>query len=96
MSLKIPSFLVSVDWLLKNLENESLLILDATIPKVGSKTTEIVQEKSQIKNAYFFNLNDFSNEEAPLPNTMLLLRNSSKKHKNLVSITIIVLLCMMI
>ena len=48
MSLKIPSFLVSVDWLLKNLENESLLILDATIPKVGSKTTEIVQEKSQL------------------------------------------------
>jgi len=79
MSLKIPSFLVSVDWLLKNLENESLLILDATIPKVGSKTTEIVQEKSQIKNAYFFNLNDFSNEEAPLPNTMLTAEKFQQK-----------------
>ena len=79
MSLKIPSFLVSVYWLLKNLENESLLILDAIIPKVGSKTTEIVQEKSQIKNAYFFNLNDFSNEEAPLPNTMLTAEKFQQK-----------------
>ena len=51
MSLKIPSSLVSVDWLVENLENESLLILDATIPKVGSKPTEILEEKLQIKNA---------------------------------------------
>ena len=58
MSLKIPSFLVSVNWLLENLENESLLILDATIPKVGSKTTENLEEKNQIKNAYFFDLNE--------------------------------------
>jgi len=79
MSLKIPSSLVPVDWLLENLENESLLILDATIPKVGSKTTEILQEKSQIKNAIFFDLNYFSDKEAPLPNTMLTAEKFQQK-----------------
>ena len=81
MSLKIPSFLVSVDWLLEHLENESLLILDATIPKVGSKKIEFLEEKSQIKKAHFFDLKDFSDAEAPLPNTMLTGEKFQQKAK---------------
>lgn len=81
MSLKIPSFVVSVDWLLEHLENESLLILDATIPKVGSKKIEILEEKSQIKKAHFFDLKDFSDAEAPLPNTMLTGEKFQQKAK---------------
>ncbi|PQJ74402.1 sulfurtransferase [Polaribacter gangjinensis] len=79
MSLKIPAPLVSVDWLLEHLENDSLLILDATIPKVGSKPTEILEEKLQIKNAYFFDLNDFSDKDAPLPNTILSAEKFQQK-----------------
>ena len=81
MSLKIPTFVVSVDWLLEHLENESLLILDATIPKVGSKKIEILEEKSQIKKAHFFDLKDFSDAEAPLPNTMLTGEKFQQKAK---------------
>jgi thiosulfate/3-mercaptopyruvate sulfurtransferase len=81
MSLKIPSFVVSVDWLLEHLENESLVILDVTIPKVGSKKIEILEEKSQIKKAHFFDLKDFSDAEAPLPNTMLTGEKFQQKAK---------------
>ncbi|MDP4988597.1 MAG: sulfurtransferase, partial [Polaribacter sp.] len=81
MSLKIPSFVVSVDWLLEHLENESLVILDVTIPKVGSKKIEFLEEKSQIKKAHFFDLKDFSDAEAPLPNTMLTGEKFQQKAK---------------
>lgn len=71
MSLQVPSPLVSEDWLFQNLDNPSLLILDATIPKVGAKKLEVIEEKFQIINALFFDLNDFSDADAPFPNTML-------------------------
>jgi len=63
--------LVSVDWLFQYLDHKSLLILDATIPKVGSKNIVQAEEKFQIKNALFFDLNFFSDAKAPLPNTIL-------------------------
>jgi thiosulfate/3-mercaptopyruvate sulfurtransferase len=71
MSLQVPSPLVSEDWLFQNVDNPSLLILDATIPKVGVKKSEVIEEKFQIKNALFFDLNDFSAADAPFPNTMV-------------------------
>ena len=71
MSLQVPSPLVSEDWLFQNVDNPSLLILDATIPKVGAKKLEVIEEKFQIINALFFDLNDFSDADAPFPNTML-------------------------
>ncbi|MBG7611448.1 sulfurtransferase [Polaribacter sp. BAL334] len=71
MSLQVPSPLVSEDWLFQNLDNPSLLILDATIPKVGAKKLEVIEEKFQIINALFFDLNDFSDADAPFPNTIL-------------------------
>ena len=72
MSLKIHTPLVSVDWLFSNLENEHLIILDATIPKVTSKTDEVIEDKYQIKNTRFFDLqNIFSDINAPFPNTII-------------------------
>jgi len=71
MALKITSILVSVDWLFENLTDENLIILDATIPNINSKNT-ISSDKTQIKNARFIDLkNEFSDTDAPFPNTVL-------------------------
>jgi len=71
MALKITSPLVSVDWLFENLTDENLIILDATIPNINSKNT-ISSDKTQIKNARFIDLkNEFSDTDAPFPNTVL-------------------------
>lgn len=84
MSLKINTPLVSVDWLFSNLENEHLLILDATIPKVTSKNDENIEEKYQIKNARFFDLQSvFSDVHAPFPNTMLSPNEFEEKAQEL-------------
>ena len=63
--------LVSVAWLYNNLEDENLIILDCTIPKVAEK--RVVSERStQIKSAIFFDIkNNFSDKKAALPNTVL-------------------------
>lgn len=79
MYLKVNSPLVSVDWLFENLDDESLIILDTTIPKVGSKTVALEDEKQQIKNAIFFDLNVFSESDAPFPNTILSADEFQKK-----------------
>lgn len=79
MTLKSNTPLVSVDWLFQHINDESLLILDATIQKVGSTTSMQVEEKLHIKNALFFDLNDFSDATAPLPNTMLSADDFEKK-----------------
>lgn len=82
MSLTVPSPLVSEEWLFQNLSNPSLLILDATIPKVGAKKSDIVEEKFQIINALFFDLNDFSDADAPFPNTILSPEKFQEKARN--------------
>ncbi|WP_231517321.1 sulfurtransferase [Tenacibaculum sp. 47A_GOM-205m] len=75
MMLKVVTPLVSVEWLQENLEAKNLIILDATIPKVGG-TLDITKEKQQIKNAVFFDLkNVFLNIEGEYPNTI-----PSKEH----------------
>lgn len=79
MTLKTNIPLVSVDWLFQHINDESLLILDATIPKVGSTTTLQVEEKLHIKNALFFDLNVFSDATASLPNTMMNADDFEKK-----------------
>ena len=71
MSLKINKPLVSVAWLHKHLENEKLIILDCTIPKVATDAI-ISDEKMQIKGALFFDIkNSFSDKKVALPNTIL-------------------------
>ena len=70
MMLKVTTPLVSVEWLQENLEAENLIILDATIPKVGA-TKDVIKEKQQIKNAVFFDLkNVFLDAEGEYPNTI--------------------------
>lgn len=75
MMLKIEHPVVSVDWLHENLNAENLIILDATIPKVGGNN-EVKEEKQQIQNAVFFDLKHvFLDVNGTYPNTI-----SSKKH----------------
>ena len=63
--------LVSVAWLYNNLEDENLIILDCTIPKVTANKI-VSEEKTQIKGAIFFDIkNNFSDKKAALPNTVL-------------------------
>ena len=81
MSLKIDKPLVSVNWLFVNLENENLIILDATLLKVtASKDEQKEVEKKQIKRARFFDIkNTFSDINAPFPNTILSPKEFEKK-----------------
>ncbi len=72
MYLKINKSVVSVDWLFSNLENENLIVLDATFRKVTARKDNIIDEKLQIKNAIFFDIkNEFSDQNATFPNTVL-------------------------
>jgi thiosulfate/3-mercaptopyruvate sulfurtransferase len=73
MSLKIDKALVSADWLFKNLNNENLVILDASISKVIAGNEEIsAYNKQCIKGAIYFDIkNTFSDLKAGFPNTVL-------------------------
>lgn len=69
--IEVNNPLVSVDWLFKNFEAENLIILDATIAKVGKNSHEEI-EKRVIKNARFFDIkNVFSDKDSKYPNTVL-------------------------
>ncbi|RLJ99521.1 sulfurtransferase [Tenacibaculum discolor] len=73
--LTVKSPIVSVDWLHDNLSVNNLIILDATIQKVGTKLDN-KKEKQQIQNAVFFDLkNIFLDVEGEYPNTV-----PSEKH----------------
>jgi len=63
--------IVSVEWLYDHLDDENLMVLDATLPKVNSKEVTST-DKKQIKGAAFFDIkNTFSDTRAPFPNTTL-------------------------
>lgn len=65
----MKSNLVSVEWLKSHLDDKDLIILDATISKVTSKTETIIFEA--IPNAIFFDIkNKFSDVTALFPNTI--------------------------
>lgn len=73
--LTVKSPIVSVDWLHDNLSVNNLIILNATIQKVGTKSDD-KKEKQQIQNAVFFDLkNIFLDVEGEFPNTV-----PSEKH----------------
>lgn len=75
MRLKIPTSLVSTEWLHENLQHENLIVLNATIQKVGTKKEEEI-DKQQIPGTIFFDLkNVFLDKEAEYPNTI-----PSEKH----------------
>lgn len=70
--LQVPNVIVEVDWLHEHLENEDLIILDATIPKVTAKGTKPIKDTVQIPYTRFFDLKGkFSQKNASFPNTML-------------------------
>jgi len=72
MSLKIPSPKVKAKWLYHHLEDENLIIFNATIPKVTDKENLPLKESYKIKGAVFFDIkNTFSDIEAAFPNTIL-------------------------
>ena len=65
---KIES-LVSVEWLYSHLNDENLLIFDASMNKVTSDSNEV--ESFQIPNAQYFDIKYvFSDTNAPFPNTV--------------------------
>ncbi|WP_438977588.1 sulfurtransferase [Polaribacter sp.] len=72
MSLKIPSPKVKAKWLYHHIEDENLIIFNATIPKVTDKENLSLKESYKIKGAIFFDIkNTFSDKEAAFPNTIL-------------------------
>jgi len=74
--------IVSVNWLKANLNSKDLIILDATIPKVGDKTTLITSEC--IPSTLFFDLKkDFSNLEGGFPNTVPSIEQFEKNAQHL-------------
>ncbi|MBJ2173023.1 sulfurtransferase [Aureibaculum sp. A20] len=67
--LKINKPLVSVEWLHENKSASNLVILDATLPKVGQQQSASNKIEG-IENAFFFDIkNIFSDTTAPFPNT---------------------------
>lgn len=83
MKLKVKKPLVSVDWLFENRPAENLIILDASIVKVGAQKEEI-KEKLQIKNAVFFDLkNIFLNKKGEFPNIIPTEKSFEKNAQKL-------------
>ena len=84
MSLKIDKPIVSTDWLLQHLNDDNLIILDATMPKVTAKEKFVTSKKMCIHNAVFFDIkNVFSDTDAAFPNTVLLPEEFEKKAQGL-------------
>lgn len=70
MDLKISEPLVSVDWLIKKSNHAQLVILDASIPKVGA-TQQTKSQKLIIPNARHLDLKGkIKDLDSPLPNTL--------------------------
>jgi thiosulfate/3-mercaptopyruvate sulfurtransferase len=70
--LKIHTPIVSVDWLLQNLGQPNLVILDATMKKITLDKNEFENPNKYIPNARFFDIkNTFSDTSSSFPNTML-------------------------
>jgi thiosulfate/3-mercaptopyruvate sulfurtransferase len=69
LKTKIPHPIVKAEWLYSNLHNSDIIVLNATIAKVGD-TTNTTQNK-QIPNSIFFDLkNIFVDTNATFPNTI--------------------------
>lgn len=70
--LKIEKPLVSVAWLQEHLDELNLIVLDATLPKVGNDVTNI-KARLKIPEARFFDIkNKFSDTTSEFPNTLPL------------------------
>ncbi len=69
-TLQLNGPLVSVQWLADNLNNENVIVLDATLAKVVASDNKDGVSTEQIPGARFFDIkNTFSVSSAPYPNT---------------------------
>ncbi len=83
MKLHIDKPLVSATWLMEHLNASNLVILDATMGKITAMNTDI-PEKKQIKGARFFDIKHvFSDQNSPLPNTILSESDFEKKARSI-------------
>ena len=83
--IDIKKPLVSVEWLLQNLDAPNLIILDASIQKVGeAKSEPQLMARTQIKDSRFFDLKmKFSDLTSEFPNTMQVPSEFSESARQL-------------
>lgn len=83
--MKVPNVLVECDWLHENLHDDSVIVLNATIPKVTAKKGEHPEKNDEvIPTSRFFDIKKtFSDLEADFPNTMLSAKAFEKKAQQL-------------
>jgi len=82
--LTVPDYIVSCKWLREHLNEDNLVILDATIPKVAAKNAKESLSNDVIPGAKFFDIKkDFSDLNAPFPNTMIAPESFQKGVRNL-------------
>ena len=83
MKVVTPSPLVSVDWLFENIKADNLIILDASIAKVGTQENK-VESKNCIISTVFFDLKSiFLNKEGEFPNTIPTEKHFEKEVQKL-------------
>ncbi len=76
--------LVTPEFLFESLDNQKLIIFDATLNKVSLNQQVEKKQKYQIKNAIFFDIkNAFSETDAQFPNTILTPEKFQEKARNL-------------
>ncbi|MGJ8592895.1 MAG: sulfurtransferase [Aquaticitalea sp.] len=81
--MKFDSSIVSAEWLNANLTYEHLVVLDASVAKVGSSIKKNISEL-QIPKSRFFDLkNKFSKQNAPFPNTVPSAEQFQREAQNL-------------
>lgn len=79
--ISFPQTIISVEWLAANLTNPNLVVLDASMPKAGTK--EPLPSK-QIKGARQVDIKKvFSDASSALPNTMLAPKDFEQAAQNL-------------
>lgn len=81
--LKLPTSIVSVNWLHDHIDAENLVVLNATIPRVTANSN-LSTEEFQIPNTRFFDLKQkFSDTSAPFPSTFPSITQFTKEVQNL-------------
>lgn len=82
--IRVPDVIVSCDWLHEHLDEENLIILDATIPKVTAQKQESIDQSTVILGARFMDIKkDFSDSLAQFPNTVLSPSDFEKQAQDL-------------